>query len=69
MRESFETMREVDDCDSVSAHVVISSFSTSNVRAIRPGCGLSAKHIDGVLGRRARMDVARGTPLSWDLLQ
>ena len=44
-------------------------FSTSNVRAIRPGLGLSPKHVDAVLGRRARMDVARGTPLSWDLLQ
>jgi N-acetylneuraminate synthase len=42
-------------------------FSTTNVRAIRPGLGLAPKHIDAVLGRRARVDVTRGTPLNWDL--
>jgi sialic acid synthase SpsE len=39
-----------------------------NVRAIRPGSGLPPKHLDQILDRRVKRDVARGTPLSWDLI-
>jgi len=38
------------------------------VRSIRPAGGLAPAHLADVLGRRARVDVARGTPLTWDLL-
>lgn len=44
------------------------TFTPENIRAIRPGLGLPTKHIDEVLGRRARRDVRRGTPLNWDML-
>lgn len=44
------------------------TFTSRNVRAIRPGHGLPPKEIDAVLGRRAARDIARGTPLSHDLL-
>ena len=40
-------------------------FTRENLRAIRPGLGLPPKHIDQVLGRAARGDLKRGTPLSW----
>ena len=43
-------------------------FTRENVRAIRPGFGLAPKHLEQVLGRRTRCDVARGTPVAWDLL-
>lgn len=36
-----------------------------NVRIIRPGHGLPPAEIDRVVGRRARRDLSRGTPLSW----
>jgi pseudaminic acid synthase len=39
-----------------------------NVRAIRPGLGLSPKYIGQVIGKRVRRDVARGTALNWDLI-
>jgi N-acetylneuraminate synthase len=39
-----------------------------NVRAIRPGSGLPPKHLDQILDRQVKRDVARGTPLSWDLI-
>lgn len=39
-----------------------------NLRAIRPGAGLSPKYYDLLLGRRMRCDVKKGTPLSWDLI-
>lgn len=43
-------------------------FTESNVRAIRPGLGLPPKYLDVVIGRRAEMDVRRGTPISWEIL-
>jgi len=43
-------------------------FDARNVRAIRPGDGLPPKFIDLFLGRRAARDIARGTPLGWDML-
>jgi pseudaminic acid synthase len=43
-------------------------FDLTNVRAIRPGHGLHPRHLEQVLGRRATRDVARGTPLAWDLV-
>ena len=41
-------------------------FSADNIRAIRPGLGLAPKHIDAVLGRKARHGLKRGAALSWD---
>lgn len=38
------------------------------VKSIRPGHGLAPKYWDQVLGRTVIRDIARGTPLSWDLI-
>jgi pseudaminic acid synthase len=43
-------------------------FSKKNVRSIRPGQGLAPKHLPEVLGRRAARDIARGTPLTLDMV-
>jgi pseudaminic acid synthase len=43
-------------------------FSEKNVRSIRPGQGLAPKYLSEVLGRRAVRNIARGTPLSWDIV-
>lgn len=43
-------------------------LTAANVRSIRPGYGLPPKYLPVVLGRRAASDIARGTPLSWDLV-
>lgn len=43
-------------------------FTAENVRSIRPGHGLAPKHLAEILGRRAAADVARGTPLSWEIV-
>ncbi|WBS02785.1 pseudaminic acid synthase [Pseudoduganella sp. SL102] len=43
-------------------------LTMDNVRAIRPGMGLPPKHLEKVLGRKAKTGLARGTPLAWDLL-
>ncbi len=44
------------------------SFTEKNVRSIRPGYGMHTRHLKEVLGRRARRDIRRGSPLSWDLV-
>jgi pseudaminic acid synthase len=43
-------------------------FTPANVRSIRPGYGLHTRHLAEVLGRVAAADIARGTPLRWDLV-
>lgn len=43
-------------------------LSRENVRCIRPGHGLHPKHLDAILGRRAKAPIARGTALRWDLV-
>jgi pseudaminic acid synthase len=43
-------------------------FTAQNVRSIRPGHGLHTRYLDVVLGKKARIDIDRGTPLSWDII-
>jgi pseudaminic acid synthase len=43
-------------------------FTTQNMRSIRPGYGLAPKYLTQFLGKTATVDIARGTPLSWDLI-
>lgn len=43
-------------------------FTNINVRSIRPGYGLLPKYLDEVVGKRARRDIERGTPLDWKLI-
>ena len=44
-------------------------LTRNRVRSIRPGFGLPPAVLPQVLGRRVRAAVARGTPLSWALLE
>ncbi len=44
------------------------TLTLDNVRAIRPGFGLSPKHLDVCLGKIARQAIKRGTPIAWNLL-
>lgn len=44
------------------------TFTEANLRSIRPGHGMAPKHLPDIIGRRAARAVARGTPLSWDLV-
>lgn len=43
-------------------------LTAENVRSIRPGYGLPPKELPRVLGMRAKGRIARGTPLSWEIL-
>ena len=44
-------------------------LTPEHVRVIRPGFGLAPRHLDSVLGKRARRMLARGTPLAWDAIE
>jgi N-acetylneuraminate synthase len=43
-------------------------LNAQTVRAIRPGLGLAPKYLEQILDRPVKRDIARGTPLSWDLI-
>lgn len=42
-------------------------LTPQNVRSIRPGYGMHTMYYEEVLGKTARLDIARGTPLTWEL--
>ncbi len=44
------------------------TFSKENVRSIRPGHGLATRHLTEISGRKAKTDIKRGSPLTWELI-
>lgn len=44
-------------------------FDEDNVKSIRPGIGMHTKYWEDVLGKKARTDIEKGTPMSWDLVE
>lgn len=44
------------------------TLTEKNVRSIRPGYGLPPKERKNILGKKAKVAIERGTPLSHDLL-
>jgi len=45
------------------------SLSEENIRIIRPGFGMPPELFNQVIGKNARVDITRGSRLSWDLLE
>ncbi|MDR4324994.1 pseudaminic acid synthase [Bacillus pseudomycoides] len=43
-------------------------LTIENIKAIRPGYGLAPKYLPILLGKKVKKDVAKGTPVSWDLI-
>jgi sialic acid synthase SpsE len=43
-------------------------FTEENVRSIRPGNGLHPRVYEEVIGMSASKEVARGTPLQWEMV-
>jgi N-acetylneuraminate synthase len=59
-RRSLYVVRDIEAGETLNAE---------NVRAIRPGFGLSPKYLEVVLGTQVRHRLKRGTPLSWEVLK
>jgi pseudaminic acid synthase len=43
-------------------------FTEENVRSIRPANGIKPKYMKEILGKRAKRNIKKGTPLSWGLV-
>jgi pseudaminic acid synthase len=43
-------------------------FTAANLRSIRPAHGLHTRYLEEIIGRHAKQDIERGTPLSWQLI-
>ncbi len=43
-------------------------FTEENVKSIRPGFGMSTKYIKDVLGKKSRIDVKKGIPIEWKII-
>ncbi len=43
-------------------------FSDENIRVIRPANGLAPRYYQTLLGKRAAIDIKRGTPMTWGLI-
>ena len=44
-------------------------FTEQNIRSVRPGYGMHPKYLDLVLGKSANMDIKKGTPLAFKLIE
>lgn len=44
-------------------------FTESNLRIIRPALGLAPKYWESVLGKKASIDIAQGTPMAIDMVE
>ena len=44
-------------------------FTDENVKSIRPAFGLSTNHITDIIGKKARVDIEKGTPVDWSLIE
>jgi pseudaminic acid synthase len=63
MIKSREFSRSIYVVEDIREGEIISNI---NIRSIRPGYGLHPKFLHDVLGKKARIDLERGTPLKWD---
>lgn len=45
------------------------SLTSENIRIMRPGYGMAPGHYDELIGRVARREIRRGTPLDWSLIE
>lgn len=44
------------------------AITLKNVRSVRPGFGLSPKHLPEIIGKTFASDAQKGTPMSWELI-
>ena len=45
------------------------TFTEENVRSIRPNFGLHTMYYEEVIGKKAKKDIAKGTPLAWNVIE
>ena len=45
------------------------TITSDNIRSIRPSSGIKPKHLNTILGKKAKTDIPYGTPLSLDMFE
>lgn len=45
------------------------TFTSDNIKSIRPGFGLHTKYYNQIIGKKARCDIKKGTPLKWEIIE
>jgi pseudaminic acid synthase len=63
--KSKQYRRSIYVCQDIKAGQLL---TTNNLRIVRPAFGLAPKHWEDVLGKKAKCDLAKGTPLNWGML-
>ena len=43
-------------------------FTERNIRSIRPGRGIAPWYLDNILGKKAAVNIKRGTAMKWDYI-
>jgi pseudaminic acid synthase len=43
-------------------------LTKENIRCIRPGHGLPPKYYENIIGKKIKLNVKKGTPVTWDLI-
>lgn len=44
-------------------------FTEENIKSIRPGHGMAPKYINDIIGKNSSVDIKKGTPLSWGVIE
>jgi pseudaminic acid synthase len=44
-------------------------ITMKNIKSIRPGHGIHTRNLTGLLGKRVKVDVEKGTPFSWEMIE
>lgn len=52
-------------CEPIAAGEMLTE---KNIRSIRPGSGMHTRYYRDILGKKARISLAKGLPLSWDMI-
>ena len=45
------------------------TFTEKNIKSVRPSNGLNTKYYKEIIGKKAKCDLKKGTPLSWDIIE
>lgn len=70
LTEKMKKGREFSRSLYVVKDIMAGEFITNeNVRSIRPGFGLHPKYYSSVIGKRAKINIVKGTPFSKDMLE
>lgn len=43
-------------------------FTAENIKSIRPAAGLHTRYMEDIIGKKARYDVKKGTPVTWGMI-